>query len=80
MGKATPTLEQAFGEVVRGLRQGLGLSQEKLAQRAGLSMVYVSEIERGKRAPSLPVVFKLAVGLGISAAKLVQQVEQRMRA
>lgn len=47
---------------VRLLRRELGLSQEVLADEAGIHRTYVSDVERGARNPTITVVEKLAQG------------------
>src|ERR1041385_9265057 len=59
-----------FGAAVRKLRQGMGISQEELAGRAGLHRTYVSDIERGERNVSLESIAKLAVALQTSLSNL----------
>lgn len=68
-------VEDAFGQAVRRLRLDAGLSQEALAHAAGLSTVYVSEIERGRRTPSIRTVVKLGTGLGIRPGRLLDAME-----
>lgn len=53
----------AFGEELRRLRKRAGLSQETLAQRAGLSPEAVSLLERGRRTPRLTTARLLAEAL-----------------
>jgi len=55
-----------FGISVRAWRGRLGLSQEELAERAGLHRTYVCDIERGARNVSLKSIEKLAKALEIS--------------
>lgn len=54
------------------LRQSAGLSQEELADRAGLHRTYVSSVERGQRNVTLENIFALARALGTTPSKLVQ--------
>lgn len=61
---------ELFGKRVRELREKRGLSQEKLAQAAGLTTSFVSTVEGGKKTPSLTTVLKLARGLKVDAADL----------
>lgn len=61
---------KAFGERLAKLRKSRGLSQEKLADRAGLHAVAITYIETGKRLPKLNTVYKLASGLGVSVEEL----------
>jgi transcriptional regulator with XRE-family HTH domain len=59
-----------LGAAIRRIRQENGLSIEALADQAGLSWVYLGEIENGKRNPSWTVVGQIADGLGIEIADL----------
>jgi transcriptional regulator with XRE-family HTH domain len=55
---------ESFGEVLRRVRSGAALSQEALAERAGLSKRGISDLERGARlAPRLETVRLLADAL-----------------
>jgi transcriptional regulator with XRE-family HTH domain len=57
-------LSKHFGSAVRQHRTLVRLSQEELADRAGLDRTYVSGIERGARNPSLKILQKVADALG----------------
>lgn len=59
-----------FGRLVRKHRARQGLSQERLAELAGLDRTYVGGIERGERNPSLRNIAKLASALGLSIRDL----------
>jgi transcriptional regulator with XRE-family HTH domain len=65
-----------FGRVVRTCREQRGLSQESLAELAGLSRSFLSEIERGASVPSLETLQKLADALGEKLSFVVSQYEQ----
>jgi len=67
--------EQAFGLVLRQLRQQAGLSQEKLAFDAELDRNYVSLLELGRNSASVKTIFKLAPALGVTVAELMGLVE-----
>lgn len=62
---------QAFGQRVRMRRIELGLSQETLAQRAGLHRTYVGSLERGERNVALINILRLGRALGIDAGSLI---------
>jgi transcriptional regulator with XRE-family HTH domain len=56
----------AFGQQLKTLRVGRGLSQEQLGLIAGLDRTYISGIERGVRNVSLINIFRIANALDIS--------------
>ena len=60
-----------FGEHLRTLRKARRLSQNELAERAGVNEKYLGEIERGVGNPSLEVLMKLAKAMDIDAATVV---------
>jgi len=51
------------------------ISQERLAQLAGLDRTYVSGIERGERNPSLTNILKLAGALQVGVSELAARAE-----
>jgi transcriptional regulator with XRE-family HTH domain len=68
---------KALGEAIRTRRGEIdGLSQEGLADLAGMHRTYVSEIERGLRNPSFRNLFKLAAALEVPLSELVAQAER----
>ena len=66
-------VKKKFGNSVKVLRGRLGISQEVLAERAGLHRTYVSDVERGARNLSLESISRLARALEVSAATLFPQ-------
>ena len=60
-----------FGKKVRQERLKLGLSQEKLAIRAGVHRTYVGMIERAEKNITLTNIEKISKALGISSEKLI---------
>ena len=66
-----------FGAAVRARRRVLGLSQERLAERAGLHRTYVAEVELGKRNVSLVNIERLAAALAVSIPGLFPDAEER---
>jgi len=59
-----------FGNAVRVARTMAGITQEELAERAGLDRSYIGGVERGDRNPTLIAIEKIAGGLGITLADL----------
>jgi transcriptional regulator with XRE-family HTH domain len=64
------TIQQEFGERVKKIRLQKGISQEKLAEFAGLHRTYISSIELGKRNVSLKNIQALASALEVSIHQL----------
>ena len=58
-------IETIVSENIKTLRKKLGWSQELLAEKTGVSAPYITQIEVGKRTPSLDIVEKLASALGV---------------
>lgn len=67
-------LQEAFGKAVRARRLEMELSQEALADLAGLHFTYVSSVERGERNISLENMAKLAKALSCQITDLVPDV------
>lgn len=55
-----------IGQRLRSLRKRAGFTQEYLSFKSGVNPKYISDIERGKRNPSVFVLLKLAMALDIS--------------
>lgn len=59
-----------FAQKVKTLREAQGISQEKLAERAGLHRTYIGMVERLERNPSLICIHKIANGLDVHITEL----------
>ena len=70
------TLQQKLGRIVRRRREALSLSQEELADIAGLHRTYISLLERGLRVPSIAVVQVLAAALKTTMTSLVAELDR----
>jgi transcriptional regulator with XRE-family HTH domain len=68
---AIPKHRRLLGESVRSRRKEAGLSQEALAEKADLSTVFISRIERGVESPSVDNLVKIARALGVRVGDLV---------
>lgn len=64
MAKTDPIL-RAFGCRLKQNRELKGLTQESLAEKAGLDRTYLSDIERGTRNPGIRNVITIIGALGI---------------
>jgi transcriptional regulator with XRE-family HTH domain len=73
------SLSASFARVLRREREARGLSQERLAHKAGLHRTYVGLIERGLRNPTLEASHALARALGTSLSAMIGEAEKRLR-
>lgn len=70
---------RALGEELRARREEKGISQEALAERAGLHRNFIGLLERGQRNVTLLVLQALAGALKVSLTELITQAERRSR-
>jgi transcriptional regulator with XRE-family HTH domain len=77
-GEIIMTPEEAFGKVLKEIRQEHSLSQEELGFESGCHRTYISLLERGKKSPSLNTLFKLAAAFGVSPSEILRQTEARI--
>ena len=66
---------RAFGTVVRNKRKDCKLSQEQLAEAAGLHVNHVSFIERAKTSASLQAIESIAKALNVKPSDLILSAE-----
>jgi transcriptional regulator with XRE-family HTH domain len=64
----------AFAANLKRERTARGLTQERLAEEAGVNMTHFARIERGEKDPGVRTIAKLAQGLGVTAADLMRDV------
>jgi transcriptional regulator with XRE-family HTH domain len=69
-------LDSAFGKILKLRRNSVNLSQEQLGLKSGLSRSYISDLENGKKDPSLFTIFKLADALKVKPSFFINEVEQ----
>lgn len=63
----------AFGEAVRARRKVMGLSQEALADLAGIDRSHMGKVERGERNVTLLNVIRISRALGISPSQILAE-------
>jgi transcriptional regulator with XRE-family HTH domain len=73
--RGKPDIRERFGFAVKARREELDLTQEDLAERAGIHRTYLSDIERGTRNLSLVNIERLALALSLSMSELFRLVE-----
>lgn len=62
---------EIFGKRVRQLRLAAGWTQEQLAEAAGITTTYASDLERGTKVPSLTIVLRISRAFRTSVAELL---------
>jgi CheY-like chemotaxis protein/DNA-binding XRE family transcriptional regulator len=68
-------LREGLGTAIRERRKGLGLTLAQMAQRTGVSLGYLSQIELGKNSASIETLYRISLGLGVRLAELFQSVQ-----
>ena len=66
-------MRKLVGRNVRRLRLAAGMTQEQYAERSGFSQQYISDLERGRRNPTIVSLFELAQALGASPRDLITE-------
>ncbi len=64
-----------FGANLRAAREQRGLSQEALAQRAGMDPAEIRRLESARRDPGIRVVTRLARALGVRPAEILKGID-----
>jgi transcriptional regulator with XRE-family HTH domain len=62
-----------LGDGIRKFRKLAGLTQEKLAERIDINPVYMGQIERGFRVPTVDVLLRLARALKVHLRDIVSE-------
>lgn len=65
-----------LGDEIRKERLRVGLSQEKLAEKADIHRTYVGQIEHDLKSPTIPVFLRISKALGVDASTLLERVEE----
>ena len=68
-------LPAQLGKIISTMRQSKGLSQEELADVAGIHRTYVSQLERGLKSPTVVVLVRIARALGSKPSKILRALE-----
>ncbi|HET8734772.1 MAG TPA: helix-turn-helix transcriptional regulator [Anaeromyxobacteraceae bacterium] len=69
--KSRLSLSEKFAQNLKSERLRRKLSQEILAKKAGLSVSYISMLERGQRSPPLDTLEALSKALAVTPASLI---------
>ena len=68
-------MRKLVGRNVRRAREAAQLTQEQLADLCGHSQQYISDLERGRRNPTVVSVFEFAQALNTTPARLLTPIE-----
>lgn len=74
--KSDARVLKAFGAIIKAKRNALGISQEELADRAGLHRTYIGGIEQGRRNLSLLNILKVAKALAVKTDELFAAMQE----
>ena len=72
------TLREAIGRVLRDLRSRDHKTLREVSEKAGVSLGYLSEVERGQKEASSELLSSIAEALGVSTAQLLRMVADRL--
>lgn len=72
-------IREAFSKVLRDKRKAKGHSQEELAHLAGITMRYVSLLERNKQQPTISTLYSLCKALEIPMGDFVSEMERETK-
>jgi len=64
-------MRELVGRNVRRLRMERQMTQEEFAERSGFSQQYISDLERGRRNPTIVSLYELAQALGATPIDLI---------
>jgi transcriptional regulator with XRE-family HTH domain len=64
-------MRKLVGRNVRRLRLSRGFTQERFSELSGFTQQYISDLERGRRNPTVVTLFELAQALGSTPVELI---------
>ena len=68
----------AVAQAIQELRKERRISQEKLADAIDSHQVYISEIEKGKKIPSITILNNMASVFGMTLTQFVEIIEKKL--
>ena len=72
-------IRAALGAAIRKHRHAAGLSQIKLAERAGIHFTYLADTERGERNIAIVNIVRIVGALGLPLSEFFGEVEAQLR-
>ena len=71
-----PKLNQAIAHILTSLRTSRQLSKKKLAELSGVERVYLIQLEKGVKRPTVNTLFILAKALGVKPSEFIRMIEE----
>lgn len=72
-------MRRLVGRNFARLRREKGLTQEQVEERSGFSQQYLSDLERGRRNPTIITLYELALALDVSHVALVEPDDEALK-
>lgn len=69
-------MRRLVGTNVRRLRLARELTQERFSELSGLSQQYISDLERGRRNPTVVTLYEIAVALDVQPVDLLSPISE----
>lgn len=69
--RSNAKLPKIISKRIKKRRNDLGMTQEDLAEKVGVSRVYIGYVEQGRNTPSLEILEKIAKALKVKLSELV---------
>jgi transcriptional regulator with XRE-family HTH domain len=69
-------MRKLVGRNLKRIRLEKGLTQEQFAERSGFTQQYLSDLERGRRNPTIVSLYEIALALGVDQVALVNPDEE----
>ena len=70
-------LKTAIGSVLRAKREKLAISQEEVAERAGVDRTYISILERGLKSPPVETLERICGALGTLPERVIEEARRK---
>jgi len=70
-------LKTAIGSILREKREKLAISQEEVAERAGVDRTYISILERGLKSPTVETLEKICTALGTLPERVIEEARRK---
>lgn len=74
--KDYPKLNQAIANVLKARREELNLSKRKLSELACLERVYLIQLEKGEKRPTVNAIFYISEALGMKPSETMKMIEE----